>query len=103
MMKTALMTTVATLMMAQAAFAGDCTITVDRKACAGKETEALKPYNGKNPTEESKKLDSAEACEKWGEKSSKIVRKGTLTEKKVSVKFDGKDLGKSFSDKAECK
>ncbi|WP_413559315.1 hypothetical protein [Bdellovibrio sp. HCB209] len=102
-MKTALMTAVATMMMAQVAFAADCMITVDRKACAGKEVEALKPYNGKNPTEETKSLDSAEACEKWADKTSKIVRKGTLTEKKVTVKFDGKDLGKSFSDKAACK
>ncbi|WP_413291998.1 hypothetical protein ACLSU7_11290 [Bdellovibrio sp. HCB185ZH] len=103
MIKTTVMMTVATLMMAQAAFAGDCNISVDRKACPGKEVEAMKPYNGKNPTDETKKLDSAEACEKWAEKTSKIVRKGTLTEKKVTVKFDGKDLGKSFSDKAECK
>lgn len=86
-----------------AAHAADCTITISRKACAGKETEAMKPYNGKNPTEETKKLDSEEACLKWGEKSSKIIRKGTLTEKSVTVKFDGKDLGKTFADKAECK
>ncbi|WP_413576529.1 hypothetical protein ACLVWU_00645 [Bdellovibrio sp. HCB290] len=102
-MKTALMMTVVTLMMAQNAIAGECTITVDRTPCAGKEVEARKPYNGKNPTEEAKKLDTAEACEKWAEKSSKIVRKGTLAEKKVTLKFDGKDLGKTFSDKAECK
>ncbi|MNL25937.1 hypothetical protein D3C87_1474390 [compost metagenome] len=87
----------------QFAFAGDCVISIDRKACAGKETDAMKPYNGKNPTEETKKLDSAEACAKFAEKSSKIIRKGTLTEKNDSGKFDGKDLGKTFSDKAECK
>lgn len=85
------------------AFAGDCSITTDRKACPGKEADALKPYNGKNPTEEAKKFDNEEACVKWAEKNSKIVRKGTLTEKVVTVKFDGKDLGKTFSDKAECK
>lgn len=94
---------VSTLFMAQIAFAGDCTITTSRKACAGKESEALKPYNGKNPTDESKKMDNEEACLKWAEKSSKIVRKGTLTEKSVTAKFDGKDLGKTFADKAECK
>ena len=62
----------ATVVMAQTAFAGDCQITIDRKACPGKEVDALKPYNGKNPTEESKKLDDAGACEKWAEKSAKI-------------------------------
>lgn len=94
---------VALCLASQFTFAGDCVISIDRKACAGKETEALKPYNGKNPTEETKKLDSAEACTKFAEKSSKIIRKGTLTEKSVSGNFDGKDLGKTFSDKAECK
>lgn len=94
---------VSTLLMAQVAFAGDCTITTSRTACAGKESEALKPYNGKNPTDESKKMDNEEACLKWAEKSSKIIRKGTLTEKSVTAKFDGKDLGKTFADKAECK
>ena len=101
MKKTALI--FSTLLMAQVAFAGDCTITTSRKACAGKESDALKPYNGKNPTDESKKMDNEEACLKWAEKSSKIIRKGTLTEKSVTAKFDGKDLGKTFSDKAECK
>ncbi|QDK36204.1 hypothetical protein [Bdellovibrio sp. NC01] len=94
---------VAASLFAHMAFAGDCTITVDRKACPGKEVDALKPYNGKNPTDESKKLDSADACEKFAEKSAKIVRKGTLSEKKVTVKFDGKDLGKTFDEKSECK
>lgn len=103
MKKSTLLAIATTVMMGQFAFAGECTITIDRKACPGKEVDALKPYNGKNPTEESKKLDTAEACEKWGEKSAKIVRKGTLSNKKVTVKFDGKDLGKTFDEKSECK
>lgn len=94
---------VAATLFSQLAFAGDCVITIERKACPGKEVDALKPYNGKNPTEESKKLDSADACEKFAEKSSKIVRKGTLSGKKVTVKFDGKDLGKTFDGTSECK
>lgn len=94
---------VAITFLGQLAFAGDCMITTDRKACPGKEAEVLKPYNGKNPTEETKKMDDVAACEKWAEKSSKIIRKGTLAEKKVSAKFDGKDLGKSFADKSDCK
>ncbi|KHD88534.1 MAG: hypothetical protein OM95_08465 [Bdellovibrio sp. ArHS] len=101
MKKTALVA--ALLLMSSMSYAGDCVISIDRKACPGKETEAFKPYNGKNPTDETKKLDSAEACAKWAEKSAKIVRKGTLTEKKVTGKFDGADLGKNFSDKVDCK
>lgn len=90
------------LAIGQLSYGADCELTIDRKPCPGKEVETLKPYNGKNPTEEKKSLDAA-ACEKWAEKSSKIIRKGTLLEKKVSAKFDGKDLGKNFSDKSECK
>lgn len=90
------------LVSSVSAMAGECVITIDRKACPGKETDAFKPYNGKNPTEEKKSQDSAGACEKWAEKSAKIVRKGTLTEKKVTAKFDGKDV-KGSSDKADCK
>lgn len=101
MKRTALI--LATTLFAQLAFAGDCVITTDRKACAGKEAEVLKPYNGKNPTEETKSLADAGACEKLAEKSAKIIRKGTLAEKKVTAKFDGKDLGKNFSDKSDCK
>lgn len=101
-MKKAILTA-ALVLSAQFAYAADCVITIDRKACPGKESDALKPYNGKNPTDETKKLDSAEACEKFADKSSKIVRKGTLTSKSVSGKYDGKDLGKTFADKAECK
>lgn len=91
------------ILIGQMAFAGDCVLTTDRKACPGKEDAAFKPYNGKNPADESKKMDNEEACLKWAEKSSKIIRKGTLTSKSVTAKFDGKDLGKTFSDTAECK
>lgn len=102
-MKRTILTASLLLVFSHAALAGDCVISIDRKACAGKETEAMKPYNGKNPTEETKKLDSEDACMKFAEKSAKIVRKGTLTQKSVMAKFDGKDLGKTFSDTADCK
>lgn len=89
--------------LSSAAFAGDCVMKIDRKACPGKETDALKPYNGKNPTEEKKSADSAEKCTKLAEDASKIVRKGTLAEKTVTASFDGKDLGKPFTATSACK
>lgn len=101
-MKT-ILTIVATMMFAQVSFAADCELTISRKACAGKEIEAMKPYNGQNPTTEKSAAADAEACTKKAEKASKIIRKGTLTEKSVTAKFDGKDIGKSFTDNAECK
>lgn len=94
---------VATLLAGFTAHAGDCKISITRKACAGKETEAFKPYNGKETTEESKAQDDVGKCEAFAEKSSKIVRKGTLTEKIVKGTFDGKELSKTYSAKAECK
>lgn len=87
---------------AAAAHAGSCVMTVDRAACPGKEDAALKPYAGKNPTEESKDVASAEECEKAAAKLAKIVRKGTLSKKAVSAKFDGKAVtGKT--EEAACK
>ena len=95
---------IATILLATSSvFAGECKISITRKACAGKEAEAFKPYNGKETTEEVKSQDSIEKCSAFAEKSAKIVRKGTLTQKIVKGTFDGKDLGKEFSDKAECK
>lgn len=93
----------ATLLAGITAHAGDCKISITRKACPGKEAEAFKPYSGKETTEESKAQDDVAKCEAFAEKSAKIVRKGTLTEKIVKGSFDGKDLGKTFSDKVDCK
>lgn len=102
MKKTILVTTI--ILMGQFAFAGDCELTTNRKACPGKEDAALKPYKGQNPhTDKPAKAADEAACLKMAETSSKIIRKGTLAEKSVTAKFDGKDLGKTFSDKAECK
>lgn len=84
------------------AFSGECVLSVDRKACAGKETDAFKPYQGKNPTEEKKSVSDEAACKSQAEKASKIVRKGVLTSKKVVAKFDGKDAG-TFEGVSECK
>lgn len=84
------------------AYAGKCEITVTRKACPGHEKEAFKPYMGKETTKVTENADDAAACEKKGEGESKIKRKGTLMEKKVTVAFDGKAIDKTWSDKAEC-
>jgi len=91
------------LILSSSLFAGECVMTIDRTACAGKETEMLKPYNGKNPTVEKKTVAALEECSALAEKASKIVRKGTLAGKKVTATFDGKALDKEFTEKAECK
>lgn len=90
-------------MFSATVFAADCELTINRKACAGKETEAYKPYQGKNPTTESiAKAKTADECLKEAEKSSKIVRKGTLESKKVTATFAGKVLGEK-TDTSTCK
>jgi len=90
-------------LLSNTVLAGDCSLTIDRTACPGKEAEAKKPYDGKNPTEEKMpKAQDAEACLKAGEKAAKIVRKGTLSKKVVKVTFDGKMLGDK-SDEQACK
>lgn len=112
-MRTALL--IATSLFAQIAFAGICEITIDRKACPGKEAAAYQPYEDKglgdvpgfckskkcNPTVEKKPAKDLADCKKKVEEVSKIQRKGTLTEKSASGKFDGKDAG-TFSDKPGC-
>lgn len=85
---------IALVMSAQAATAGECALIISRDACPGKEAEALKPYDGKNPAKDVKKVDDEKACIAWAEKSAKIQRKGTLAKKMViSIRFDGKDIG----------
>jgi hypothetical protein len=95
--------TLATTLLAYSAFAGDCTLQIDRKPCPGKEAEAIKPYDGKNPTEEKiAKATTSEACAKEGAKAAKIVRKGVLAQKTVKITFDGKPLEDKTESK-ECK
>ena len=84
-------------------FAADCVISVNRTACAGKEAEMLKPYEGKNPTEEKEaKATTAELCKAAGEKAAKIVRKGIIAKKATKATFDGKVVGEASTEK-ECK
>lgn len=84
-------------------FAGECKIKVDREPCPGKKEETFKPYDGKNPTEETKTVEKLDQCLAFAEKASKIVRKGTLAKKTVTGTFDGADLKKTFSDTSVCK
>lgn len=89
----------------QMAVAGDCVLTISRTACPGKQAEALKPYGGKETTEEKKSADDGAACAKAAEKAAKIVRKGVLSAKKVTATFGGAPVegGKTFSGEAACK
>jgi hypothetical protein len=93
----------APLLIAQSANAApECTLTIDRTPCPGKEDAAKKPYAGKNPTEEKTRAKDEASCIKDAEKAVKIIRKGTLSKKVATAKFDGKDLG-SKEDSAACK
>lgn len=86
-----------------AAHAGDCSLTITRSACEGKDTEVYKPYAGKNPTTETRpKAATAEECLKEGEKSAKIVRKGLITKKSVKVEFGGKEVGVKEDTSTTC-
>ena len=91
-----------TVLYSTPAFSGECVLKVKRTACPGKEAEAYKPYMGKVETTEKKEAADEKSCGELADKTSKIVRKGTLTAKEVSAAFDGKDLGKKFADKANC-
>ena len=74
------------------AFAGECVMTIDRTPCPGKEAEAREPYKGVNPTIEKKGTADEKACLDLSKKACKIVRKGTLSKKSLTGKFDGKAL-----------
>lgn len=90
------------LVLGPVAHAAECMLSIDRTACEGKQEAAMKPYAGKNPTEEKTKAKDAEGCMKDAEKAAKIIRKGTLTKKVVTATFDGKEVGKK-EDSAACK
>lgn len=92
-----------TVTLSQSAFAGDCVLSIQFTPCPGKEAEALKPYDGKNPAiEKEKKATTAEACIAAGEKRAPIVRAGTMTKKVVTASFDGKEVKVATGEKA-CK
>lgn len=102
-MKPILAAAIASWLMAQTAFAGECKIKVLREPCPGKEAEVLKPYDNKREVEEKKDLPDEAACLAWAEKSARQVRKGQFANKKATANFAGKDLGKTFEDKKDCK
>jgi hypothetical protein len=100
-------------LLASPSFAGICEITIDRKACPGKEKTAFEPYANKgigdvagacvkcNPTVEKKPAKDEAECKTKTEEASKIQRKGTLSEKSATGKMDGKTFG-PFTDKPGC-
>ena len=90
------------LLISGSANAANCELTIDRTPCPGKEAEARKPYDGKNPTDEKTKASDAAACLKDAERAAKIIRKGTLSKKVVVAKFSGAEIGKK-DDSAACK
>lgn len=97
-----LLALVSTLVLSSTAFA-DCSLTITRTACPGKEAEMVKPYDGKNPTEEKDaKATTEEACKAAGDKAAKIVRKGVINKKVVKISFNGKALADGTGEK-ECK
>lgn len=87
--------------VSMSSFAGDCLVTVNRTACPGKETDALKPYNGKNPTEIKKHAKDEAACAEMAVKEAKIIRRKTLAEKRVTATFEGREVAPA-SDKKPC-
>jgi len=102
-MKNILLMSLILVSFSSTVFADKCVMQIKRTACPGKETEAFKPYNGKQETEETKDTTALADCEKLAEKNSKIVRKGTLSAKTVTATFAGKALAKTYDGKADCK
>lgn len=82
-----------------------CCLTTSRTACPGDGgKDALKPYDGKNPTFDGadEKGKTEELCLKEGDASAKIARKKVLAKKTVIINFDGKKLGeKEYT--SDCK
>jgi len=91
------------LFYSQIAHAGVCELTIERIDCPGKKFEALQPFEGENPTHEKLKLETEAICLEKAEKPAKIIRRQVLSKKTVTAKFDGKDLGKTFTDSVPCK
>ena len=77
---------------AQADTQNICTISVNREACPGKETEAYAPYKGVNPTVQMIPYSSESQCGEWAGKYVKIVRQYVLKKIEVSSSFNGMQL-----------
>lgn len=93
-------------MISVSASAADCVLTIDRTPCPGKVAAARRPYAGVNPTREVKKnAADAATCAKEAENAAKIIRKGTLSAKKVTAVYGGVPVGRgrNFVDQAACR
>lgn len=80
-----------------------CIVEVERKSCPGMEDKSFNPYNGKAITAESFQVPDEAECLKQAESLARIVRKGTLQEKRVRIKFKGRYLENEIVKKAACR
>jgi hypothetical protein len=82
------------------AYAGECIKTETRVPCktgdaakdAKIEKTCFEKCDGKSTCDKSKKVGSADACIKWAQSECSVFRPGITDKKKVTVKFDGKEL-----------
>ena len=90
------------LTLSQAARAGDCAVRVFRTAEPGKETEALAPYGGKNPTATMVPISSADGCKALALKMCPLKGNDAVRSKEVKAMFDGAqvDEGKDLCPQA---
>jgi len=82
------------------AHAADCTVSVTRTACPGKEAESFKKCGGEKRCEEKKTADSAQACAKAALKACDNIgdRQKVTKSKVITATFEGKPVqeGKNF-------
>ena len=81
--------------LSQSAFAGTCILKTTRTPCSDAvKAEALKPYDGKETTDDAKKTaTTAEKCIEAAKEACVIVRPLQLKEKKIVALFDGAPVG----------
>jgi hypothetical protein len=77
--------------------ASTCVLSVYREACPGKETQALAPYQGVNPTTQDGTADTEAGCRKNAEIAAKIVRKRILKKITVTPKLGDTSLNPVFT------
>ena len=76
----------------QSARAGDCAVRVFRTAEPGKESEALAPFGGKNPTATMVPISSVDGCKALALKMCPLKGNDAVKSKEVKAMFDGSSL-----------